>query len=112
MSYLRQNGNLVFTSSREVITHYTALIDELTPQLQGITADDYQAIRVEIADLRRQLVDQMKNFGYSHVDEYFSESMANAESNQEYYKLSNAYEAILVAELSRIKEKLHTLRIT
>ena len=112
MSYLRQNGQHIFLSGREVITYYTTLIDKLTPQLQGNTLDDYQAVRAEIADLRRQMVDQLKNFGYNQLDEYFNESMANAESDQELYQLSNAYEDILLAELKRVKEKLHSLRTT
>lgn len=112
MAYLRQTGELIFTSSREVVVHYTTLIDELTPQLRGITSDDYQAIRAEIADLRRQLVEHLRNFGYTNVDEYFNEAMVSAESNQEYFSLSNAYETVLMAELTRIKENLHALRTT
>lgn len=111
MSYLHQNGNLVFTSSREVIIHYTNLIDELIPQLQGITVDEYKAIQAEIDELRQQLVDHLKNFGHSQVDDYFNESMANAESDQELYALSNAYEDLLTAKLKGIKEKLKALRV-
>ena len=110
MAYVRENGQHIFLSGREVITYYTTLIDKLTPQLQGITQDDYQAIRTEITELRRQMIDQLKNFGHNQVDEYFNNSMANAESDQEFYDLSNAYENILLAELKRIKEKLHSLR--
>ena len=112
MPYLRQNRDLVFTSSREVIAYYGTLIDQLIPQLEGVTLDGYQAIRTEIADLRQDLVDQLKNFGHSQVDGYFNEAMATAESDQEYNDLSNAYEDLLLAELKRIKEKLHALRTT
>ncbi|GAB3222332.1 hypothetical protein [Spirosoma arcticum] len=112
MSYLRQNGKLIFTSGREVITHYTTLIEMLTQQLQRMSPHDCQAIGAEISDLRRQLADNLKNFGCNQVDEYFRESMANAESDQEFYELSNAYEAILVAELKCVKEKLHALRVS
>jgi hypothetical protein len=73
---------------------------------------DCQAIGVEITDLRRQLADDLKNFGHNQVDDYFKESMANAESDQEFYDLSNAYETILLAELRRVKEKLHVLRVS
>lgn len=112
MSYLRQNGKLIFTSGRDVIAHYTLLIDQLNQTQLSIEHRDYQAVRAEIADLRQQLVDQLKNFGHRYVDEYFSESMVNAESDQELYDLSNAYEAILLAELRRVKEKLHALRVS
>lgn len=112
MSYFRQNGKLIFVSGREVITHYTTLIDQLTQQSPGVFPHDYQAVRAEIADLRQQLVDHLKNFGHNQVDEYFRESMANAESDQELYDLSNAYESILLAELRRVKEKLHALRVS
>lgn len=112
MSYLRKNGKLIFTSGREVISHYTTLIGKLTPQLQGTKLNDCQRVRAEIADLRRQLVEHLKNFGHNQVDEYFNESMANAESDQELYDLSNAYETILLAEMKRIKEKLYALRVS
>ena len=113
MPYLRQNKDLVFTSGREVIAYYGALIDQLISQLQGVTSqDDYQSIRTEIADFRQDLVNQLKNFGHSQVDEYFGQAMATAESHQEYHDLSNAYEELLLAELKRIKEKLHALRTT
>ena len=112
MSYLRQNGKLIFTSGREVITHYTTLIDALSQQLHRASAPDCRVIRAEITDLRQQLADQLKNFGCNQVDEYFRESMANAESDQELYELSNAYEALLLAELKRVKEKLHALRVS
>lgn len=112
MSYLRKNGRRIFTSGREVIIHYTTLISKLTPQLQGVNVQDYQDIRAEIAGLRRQLVEHLKNFGHNQVDEYFNESMANAESDQELYDLSNAYENILLAEMKRIKEKLYALRVS
>lgn len=112
MSYLRQNGKLIFTSGRDVIAHYTLLIDQINQTRLGADSQDYQAVRAEIAELRQQLVDQLKNFGHRHVDDYFNESMANAESDQELYDLSNAYEAILLAELRRVKEKLHALRVS
>lgn len=111
MSYLHQNGDMVFTSAREVIIHYTDLIDALTPQLKGITVDKYKAIQAEIADLRQQLAKHLKNFGHGRVDEYFNEAMANAESDQELYELSNAYEDLLTAQLKDIKEKLRALRV-
>lgn len=112
MTYLHRTHKPVFTSGREVIAYYTRLIDELIPQLQHVTPDDEQTLQIEIANLRQQLVRQLKNFSLDRVDEYFGEMMANAKSDQEYYHLSNAYETILLAELSRIKEKLHTLRTT
>ncbi len=112
MPYLRQNKTLIFTSSKEVITYYTTLIDELVPQLQGITQADYQVIKAEITDLRRELSKQLKNFGHNRVDEYFNEAMVSAESDQELYALSNAYETVLMAELKRIKGALHVLRTT
>ena len=112
MPYLHVDNTLIFTSSGEVITYYTTLIDELASQLQGITKDDYQLIRVEIADLRRQLVKQLKNFGHDRLDEYFHEAMQHAESDQELYALSNAYESNLITELQRIKAALYILRTT
>lgn len=112
MPYLHLNGNLVFTSAREVIIYYANLIDELTPQLKGITVDEYKAVQAEIDGLRQQLVDHLKDFGHSRVDEYFNGTMANAESDQELYELSNAYEDLLTAELRGIKEKLKALRVS
>lgn len=112
MAYLRKNSTLIFTSSREVITYYTDLIEQLAPQLQGITIDEYQAIRAEISDLRKELVNQLKNFDHRQVDVYFTDAMASAESELELYALSNAYEALLIGELRRIKKKLHLLRTT
>ena len=112
MPYLHRNNKLIFASSREVVTYYTGLIDQLTPQLQGVTLDDYQAVRSQIVELRRELIEQLKNFGHSQVDEYFKETMTNAETGQELYELSNAYEALLLAELNRIKVLLYTLRTT
>ena len=112
MAHLRQTRKPVFTSSREVIAYYTRLIDELTPQLEGITPDNHEAVRTEISHLRHQLVRQLKNFAHNQVDEYFNEMMANAKSDQEYFRLSNAYETILLAQLTNIKRKLHALRTT
>jgi hypothetical protein len=100
----------MFTSSAEVLTYYTALIDQLIPHLQDITEDGYQSVQAEIADLRHELVNQLKNFGHSHVDVYFDEAMASAESDKELYQLSNAYEEILLANLNHLKEKLQHLR--
>lgn len=111
MYFLRLNGERIFTSSGEVISYYSALIDKLTPKLKGITEDDYKTIRAEITDLRQELAGQLKNFGYHQADDYFNEAMANAESTQEYYELSNAYETLLLAQLTRIREKLHSLRM-
>lgn len=112
MPYLRENGKLIFTSGREVINYYTTRIEMLTQQLQRMSSNDYQIIESEITDLRRQLADELKNFGHDQVDEYFERSMANAKSDQEFYELSNAYETILLAELRRVKEKLHALRVS
>ena len=112
MSNLRQTGRPIFTSSRDVVIYYTTLIDGLIPQLRDITCDDYQTIQADIADLRRELAEQIKNFGHDYVNDYFNEAMASAESDQEYYKLSNAYETILRTELTRIKEQLHILKTT
>ena len=112
MPYLHLNGNLVFTSAREVVIYYTNLIDELIPRLQGLMVDEYKAIQAEIDDLRQQLVDHLKDFGHSRVDEYFNTTMATAESDQELYDLSNAYEDLLTAELTGIKEKLRALRVS
>jgi hypothetical protein len=108
--HVQQIKEPVFTSSREVVAYYTSLIDELTPQLQEDTFNDSQSQRLEIAHLRRQFVKDLENFAPNRVDEYFNEKMANAESDQEYFQLSNAYETILLAELANIKKKLHTLR--
>ena len=112
MPYLRHDKTLSFTSGRDVITYYTTLINELVVQLQGITPDDYQTIRAEIEDMRRKLSEELKNFGHDRVDEYFAEAMAHAESDQELYALSNAYETRLRSELLRIKEALHMIRTT
>ena len=103
---------MVFTSSEEVILHYTTLIDELVPQLQGITKDNYGGIRADIADLRRQLSKQLKNFGHDHLDGYFSEAIEQAESDPELYALSNAYESSLTSELQRLREVLYRLQTT
>jgi hypothetical protein len=102
----------MFTSSGEVLTYYTGLIDQLVPQLKGISLDTCRAIQLEIDDLRQELVSHLKNFGHTHVDVYFNEAMANAESDKEYYKLSNAYEDILLEKLKRLKAKLQVLRTT
>lgn len=112
MSFLRKDGKRVFTSSQEVISYYITLIDELKPQLKDITQDNYQATRGELATLRQELMEHLRNFGHHQVDAYFQEAIASAESNQEYYGLSNAYETILLDELARIKEKLQVLRTT
>jgi protein subunit release factor A len=102
----------MFTSSAEVLTYYTTLIDQLIPKLHGITEDGYQTVQSEIADLRQELVNELKNFGHSKVDVYFNEAMATAESDKELNHLSNAYEEILLAKLVRLKEKLQNLRTT
>ena len=112
MPFVRQNGTLIFTSSRDVVIHYATLIDRLTPQLWSFTQKEDQAVRAEIAHLRQQLADQLKNFGHGQVGEYFREAMTNSESDQECYTLSNAYEAILLAELRYIKDELYALRTT
>ena len=112
MPYLHLDNTLIFTSSEEVITHYTTLIDALVPRLRGITKDDYQAIRAELAELRLHLAKQLKNFGHDRLDEYFREAIEHAESDQELYALSNAYESTLIPQLQRIKEALHWLRTT
>ncbi|WP_460906352.1 hypothetical protein [Spirosoma areae] len=93
-----------------MITYYTDLINKLIPQLQEITQNDYQAIQTEIADLRHELSKQLKNFGHNRINEYFNEAMEHAESDQELYALSNAYETMLIVELQRIKGALHDLR--
>jgi hypothetical protein len=112
MSFLRQDGELVFASAGEVFTYYLALIDELTPQLNGVAQADFQAIRSELANLRRDLARHLKHFGHNQVDDYFEQAMESSESEQEYYDLSNAYETILQAEIARLKAKLHRLRTT
>ena len=112
MPYLRGNGKLIFISCRDVVVHYTDLINEHTPQLQETTVDDYQGVRAEINCLRKEMSEQLKNFGSNQVDGYFTQAMVSAESDQELYALSNAYETLLLAELKRLKEILHTLRTT
>lgn len=112
MPYPHTDKSLVFVSSEEVISHFTKLIDDLIPKLQGITKDDYQAIKTEIAELRQQLSIQLKNFGNNRVDEYFTQALEQAESDQEMYALSNAYEQLLTIDLKRIREALHVLRTT
>jgi hypothetical protein len=54
----------------------------------------------------------LKNFGHNRVEEYFTQAMEHAESDQEMYALSNAYEQLLAVELKRIREALQTLRTT
>ena len=95
-----------------MISYYTTLIDEFSPQLQRITVDKCKAVQTEIANLRRQLADQLKNFGPDRVDEHFNETMANAESDRELYELSNAYEDPLMAPLKGVKEKIKALRVS
>ncbi|WP_020606014.1 hypothetical protein [Spirosoma spitsbergense] len=112
MPFLRHDQTLVFTSPREVITHYTTLIEELRTQLRKSTDDEHKTIRAELADQRQQLADHLKPFSPSQVDGYFTGAMQGAESDPELYALSHAYEAILVAEQTRIKVVLHWLRTT
>lgn len=112
MPFLHQDNTMIFTSSGEVILHYTTLIDKLVPQLQGITEDNYQGIRASIVDLRSQLSKQLKNFGHNQLDEYFIKAIKHAESDPELYALSNAYESYLITELQRLKEALYHLRTT
>lgn len=110
MPYLRGNGKLIFISCRDVVVHYTNLIKEHTSQLQETSVDDYQGVRTEIISLRKEMTEQLKNFGSKQVEAYFIPAMVSAESDQELYALSNAYEIRLLAELKRLKEILHTLR--
>lgn len=58
------------------------------------------------------MVDHLKDFEHSRVDEHFNRTMANAESDQKLYELSNAYEDLLIAQLRSIKEKLKALLVS
>lgn len=112
MAYVRHSGQLIFTSSQDVIRYYTEAIGKFVTLQVDNTQSDSLLAQNETTSLRRQLVDQLKNFKPGKVDGYFRELMASAESDSEYYRLSHAYEALLMAELQAIKKKLHLLRTT
>lgn len=90
----------------------TRSIDQHVFQSLVALLNKYRTNPNELDELYGAVSNHLKKLGCTDLDTYFNQALAHAESDQALYRISDAYETILLAELSRIKKALHVLRTT